>query len=304
MNQTSLSTPEPKPVARQLADSLLEQVALAMGLSYTKLVHNLLKPFFDRAARYMAETCLELDRIAHEDSPISAAGWLLRHFVAGDDADGTDNIPQNGPLIIAANHPASYDSLAILSHLNRTDFKVVIADVPPFHYIPTVCEHAIFAPRTDTHGRMLVLREAVRHLKDNGSLLIFPRGGIEPDPAFMTNPDAEFNLWSRSLEFFMRRVPQAQVLVTIVSGVISPDAMHHPITRLRRALPDRQRLAFMYQFVRQMLAGNELFGLRSLVSFGEVVRNHGQNDLLDQIEQAAHRTLDNHLEMIKPSPAF
>ena len=304
MNQTIESNPETRPVARQLADSLLEQVALAMGLTYTKLVHNLLKPFFDRAARYMADTCMELDRIAHEDSPISAAHWLLRHFVAGDDANGMDHIPQEGPLIIAANHPASYDSIAILSHLNRTDFKIVIGDVPPFHYIPTVVDHAIFAPRTDTHGRMLVLREAVRHLKNNGSLLIFPRGGIEPDPAFMPDPDVGFNLWSRSLEFFMRRVPQAQVLVTIVSGVISPKAMKHPITRLRRALPDRQRLAFMYQFVRQMLAGNELFGLKSQVSFGEIVRNHGQNDLLDQIELAAHRTLDNHLEMIKPSPAF
>jgi len=304
MNQSSESTPGSKPVSRALADSLLEQIAIAMGLSYSKLVRNLLKPFFDRAARYMADTCLELDRIAREDSPIKAARWLLRHFVAGDDADGTDNIPQSGPLIIAANHPASYDSLAILSHLNRSDFKIITTDIPPFHYLPSVCEHAIFAPRTDTHGRMRVIREAIRHLKTNGSLLIFPRGSIEPDPAFMDHPDAEFKLWSRSLEIFQRHVPQARVLVTIVSGVISPEAMSHPITRLRRALPDRQRLAFMYQFVRQMLAGNELFGLKSQVSFGEIVSNHGQNDLLDQIEQAARRTLDNHLEMIKPYPAF
>ncbi|MFC2028671.1 1-acyl-sn-glycerol-3-phosphate acyltransferase [Chloroflexota bacterium] len=301
MNSTAKIPSEARTISEQLADSFLEQLALAMKLSHTGLVRNLLGILFHKAAMYMAQKSLELDERTRRDGPVQAADWLLQHFAAAHTADGTEKIPESGPLIIAANHPAAFDSLAILAHLNRSDFKIIIGDIPPFHYLPAVCEQAIFAPLKDTHGRMLVIREAVRHLEKNGSLLIFPRGGIEPDPAIMDNPDSEFHLWSRSLEIFLRRVPHTQVLVTIVSGVISRAAMRHPITWLRRARPDRQRLAFLYQFIRQMLAGNEFFGLKTHVSFGEVISNAGQGDVSSRIEQTARRTLRRHLEIIKPS---
>ena len=55
-----------------------------------------------------------------------------------------------------------------------------------------------------------------------GALLIFARGGIEPDPAFMSDPDAEFNLWSRSLQIFLEHVPRACSTKRSSSGVMKP----------------------------------------------------------------------------------
>jgi hypothetical protein len=144
---------------------------------------------------------------------------------------------------------------------------------------------------------MQTVRNGIRHLKDGGALLIFPRGNIEPDPAFMPNPDAQFHLWSRSLEIFIRSVPQTRVLVTAVSGVISHQAFCHPITWFRQTRADKQRLAFMYQIIRQALSGKELFGLQSRVAFGELLEDGGYKTTLAEIEAAAKRTMTRHLSM-------
>ena len=199
-------------------------------------------------------------------------------------------------MIIAANHPSSYDALVITACINRPDYKIIIGDIPPYHFLPNVCKHAIFSPPvTDTFGRMRTIREAIQHLREGGALLMFPRGNIEPDPAFMSDPDSEFDQWSRSLEIFLRRVPQTRVLLTIVSGVISQVAMRHPITRFRRSQKDRQRLAYINQIIRQVLSGKELFGLRPQVTFGEFVSRTKEQNILAEIERAARISLQQHL---------
>ncbi len=189
--------------------------------------------------------------------------------------------------------------MVISAHITRPDYKIIIGDIPFFERLPHVSEHAIFAPKPDNvTGRMEVVRKAIRHLREGGALLIFARGGIEPDPSFMPEPGAEFNLWSRSLQIFLEHVPQAQTLVSIVSGVISRAAMSHPITWLRKARPDRQRLAFMIQMARQALTGRETYGLTPRVSFGQPISRgeFGQpKHALEAIQRSASRLLESHL---------
>jgi hypothetical protein len=138
---------------------------------------------------------------------------------------------------------------------------------------------------------LFIHRNVIQHLEKGGAVLIFPRGSIEPDPEFMPKPDAEFDRWPRSLEIILHRVPSTQVLVTIVGDVISQACMQHPITWFRRAWPDRQRLAFMYQIIRQVLAGRELFGLYPRVNFGEILRSANYRNVLAEIQASACRTL-------------
>lgn len=280
----------------KLADSFLYQLARVMALPQIESVKLLLGLVFGRAAERLAELSIELDHKVNQGGPAAGASWILSHFVAGYESRGIEVIPESGPLVIAANHPSSYDALAISACINRPDYKIIIGDIPPYHYLPHICQHVIFSPPVkDTFGRMRVIREAIQHLKQGGALLIFPRGNVEPDPAFMPNPDLEFDQWSRSLEIFLRRVPQTRVLVTIVSGVISQAAMRHPITRFRKSRKDRQRLAYIYQIIRQMLSGKEIFGLRPQVTFGEIISSVNGQNLLGEIEQAARRTLHRHL---------
>jgi hypothetical protein len=187
----------------------------------------------------------------------------------------------------------------ISAHVSRPDYKVIIGEIPFFKNLPNVSRNAIFAPaQSDVSGRMQVVREIISHLKNNGTILIFARGGIEADPAFMPDADAEFRKWSRSLEIFIRKVPQTQVLVTMVSGVIAKSSMNHPITWFRKARPDRQRLAFMYQLIRQILGGREIFSLTPRVTFGELIRRSCANDtdhMLQTILMSAHRVLKMHM---------
>jgi hypothetical protein len=116
----------------------------------------------------------------------------------------------------------------------------------------------------------------------------------------MPDPDREFDRWSRSLEIFLQRVPQTRVLVTIVGGVISPVTLRHPLTWFRRSQKDRQRLAYIYQIIRQVVSRKELFGLKPQVTFGEIVSHTNGQNVVTEIEQAARRTLRKHMAQINP----
>ena len=279
-----------------LTETLVYELVKAFALPGSPLANKLIRLIFGQAARATAKVGIGLDCAVSEGGLPGGARWLLPRFVKSHSACGVENIPVSGPLVIASNHPASIDSIVISAHINRPDYKIIIGDIPFFEHLPHVSQHSIFAPDpNNTVGRMQVMRESIRHLRSGGALLIFPRGSIEPDPAFMAHPDAEFDHWSRSLEIFMQRVPQLQILITIASGVISRSTMHHPITWLRRARPDRQRLAFLYQLARQMLSGREIFGLTPRITFGEMISGANHEHMLAEIERAARRVLHQHM---------
>ncbi len=280
----------------ELNDTLLLEIVRAMALPQTRNIKTVVRLIFGRATRRFSELVLGLDREIKLHGSAAGARWLLPHFVAEYEALGEEIIPRDGPLLIVSNHPASYDGMLISAFVNRPDYKIIIGEIPPYRYLPHVNQHAIFSPPvSNTFGRMQTLRNAIQHLRDGGSLLIFPRGAIEPDPAFMPNPDEEFDKWSRSLEVFLQRVPRTRVLVTMVSGVIAPVAMRHPITWFRKARPDRQRLAFMYQIIRQILSGREMFGLTPRVTFGEILSSTTHQLVLTEVERSARRILTRHL---------
>ena len=279
-----------------LTETLIYELAKAFALPGSELSKKLIRLTFGKAARATAKVGIGLDCAVAEGGLPAGARWLLPRFVKSHSACGVENIPASGPLVIASNHPASIDSIVISAHVNRPDYKVIIGDIPFFEYLPHLSRHSIFAPDSNnTAGRMQVVRESIRHLRNGGALLIFPRGSIEPDPAWMPQPEAEFDHWSRSLEIFMQRVPHLQILITIASGVISKSAMHHPLTWFRRSRPDRQRIAFLYQLARQMLSGREIFGLTPRITFGERIAGENHEQMLAEIEQAARRVLHQHL---------
>lgn len=279
-----------------LTEALLFDLTKAFALPQTERARSVIRFFFGKAARRAAEVGIGLDREVAAGGVCAGARWILPRFVKSYEARGVENIPRHGPLVIASNHPAFVDSVVISAHIERPDYKVIIGNIPFFKNLPHLSQHAIFAPeKSDTVGRMQVIRDSIRHLQRGGALLIFPRGGIEPDPQSMPHPDCEFSHWSRSLEIFMQRVPELQTMVTMASGVIARSAIRHPITWLRRTRPDRQRLAFIYQFVRQILSGRQIFDLTPRVTFGEILSGSNQDHVLAEIERAARRTLERHL---------
>ena len=287
-----------------LTENLIQEMIKALALPQTKAIRRIVGSLLGGAVHRFTGLASELDAVVAQDGLAGGARWLLPRFVKTHSAHGIRNIPPEGPLVIASNHPAFVDSVLISAHVPRADYRVIIGEIPFFKHLPNLSRNAIFAPSPDdSMGRMQVVREVIRHLKNGGAILIFPRGGIEADPAWMPDSDAEFDHWSRSLEIFLKHVPDTQVLVTIVSGVISKRAMHHPITWFRRARPDRQRLAFIYQFIRQMITGKESFGLTPRVTFGELIRASAQHapsreHMLQTIIRSAHQVLQTHMAQV------
>lgn len=285
-----------QPDLKALTDTLIFELAKAMALPQSHAAKAAIRALFGKAARKFSRLARDLDRVIGSGGLATGARWVLPHFAKSCEARGTEVIPPQGPLVIASNHPGSIDSVAISAHVERADYKIIIGNIPFFQNLPNLRERAFFAPPDENiPGRMRVVRECLRHLQAGGALLIFPRGTIEADPAFMPDANAEFHLWSRSLEIFLRHVPATRLVITVASGVIAQKAFHHPLTWLRKAQPDKQRLAFMYQMVRQVMTDRECFGMTPRITFGEMVAGAHPEHVLQQVEAAANRTLRKHL---------
>ena len=272
------------------------EVIQAMNLRVDGWFGEHLQPLLSRGTKHFSEICAETDRITGERGLAEGARYLLTHLVNGVEVCGVENIPHEGPLVVASNHPGTVDSAVITSGVSRRDFKIIAGEVPFLQHLPNISKYLIYTPYDNPYGRMKAVREALHHLKEGGSLLLFARAGIDPDPSFMSHADEDISLWSRSLEIFLDRVPKCRVLVTVVSGVLHPRFMHHPVTWLRKKRPDRQRLAMMLQLIQQMLG--KRIDLTPRVTFGELVSEEsagGRENILPTIIESARRLLLSHL---------
>ena len=280
---------------------LMDEIFKALGWPERSFARTILEPVLSTATRRFAELGAAFDRYAAEHGFCEAARWVLPRFIKGLETHGTENIPQEGPLLVAANHPGTFDSLLISAHVARPDYKIVAGAIPFLQHLPVASRYLIYTPTRDLlQARMNVLRAAIRHLGEGGALLIFPSGRIDPDPAVLPNAEQELGRWSRSLEIFLRKVPQTRVLITIVSGVLSAEYLRHPITWLQRERIDRQRLAEFWQVVQQLLSPGKLMPSPSItfappLSVDEL-RAEGQADrLLSAVIARAKRLLAEHM---------
>ena len=274
------------------------EVIRAMGLPPGGWTARNLHPLLSVATRRFCEIISRADSIVANDGLAAGARWVLLNLVKDYEVRGADHIPADGPLVIASNHPGAVDSLTIGASAGREDLKIIASDVPFLTSLRNIGEHLIFLPRQNLQVRMLAMRQAMRHLEKGGALLLFARGGIDPDPSFMALEEAQRELtkWSRSLEIFVGRVPQARIVTSIVSKVVHPAYMHHPLTWLRKNRPDRQRLAMMVQIIQQML-GRKI-DLVPRVSFGEPIAwrdDMSNRDPRQTVIEAAARLLQAHL---------
>ncbi len=242
----------PHAIAAELRRALSLEILEAAGLPSAGPLRAVFSPLVWPPAHLFSRLAAEFDRRVAQSGLMEAVRWVLPRFVDGVHPLGTEHIPRAGPLVIASNHPGAYDGLVIASCLPRDDLKVVVTDRPFFRNLYAASSHIIYTPR-NLEGRMSVVREAVRHLRAGGSLLIFAHGNVEPDPEVVPGAEEALAGWSPSIPLFLRHVPGVNLVVTIVSGVLAPSAVHHPLTRLREGWRARQLLGEFIQVSQQML---------------------------------------------------
>lgn len=240
-----------------LRKQLLDEVFKALGLGITHPARPVFEPLFAPAAWRFAEVAAHFDENVANYGFREAACSLLPHFTSRVSAWGVESIPVDGPLLVVSNHPGTIDGLAIASHLPRPDLKIVVSGAPFIRNLRATANHLIYSS-LDTFERMKVVRSVIRQLEYGGAVLLFPSGGIDPDPAVMPGALEEVANWSPSLEVILRRVPSARVLITSVSGVLHPVWAHSPVTHLRRGRRNQQRVAEFFQVIQQMLFPGQL----------------------------------------------
>lgn len=288
------------PSVEVLSRSLVDELVTSVGLRKNHLNHAIFWVLFRFITDKLAVLGVPFDQLVAEQGLPSASQWMLTHFCDQVSANGVEHIPQEGPLLVAANHPGAYDALVCFSQMGRKDIKWVSSDIPFLKLLPFTSEHIFFSSRQDQNNRMLVMRNAVQHLKQGGALLFFAAGHREPDPAVYLGSDHSISQWMNVFDPFFKYVDGLQLLPAISSGMVSSRWARHPLTWLRRKQIDKQRLAEFGQVITQLLKPGKWM-MQPAVSFGEVFgegelrKKAGEGSLFPAVVDACTHLLKEHV---------
>jgi len=222
-------------VARESAETL---VGAANGRRVAA-ARRLLAP----AAHLVARRFVEYDSVMGDRGPYRGAEWIVAKATGGLTVTGAEHIPATGPVLVVANHPGLADAVSLLATMRRNDAWIVTANYPFLRALRRASERFLFVDDSCT-----ALRHIVRRLRSGDAVLLFPAGGLEPDPA--TSPAAahdSLGTWSRSIQLIARLAPHTFVVPAVVSGAVSRSAFENPLARGRRPVKEQQRLASLMQ---------------------------------------------------------
>ena len=248
--------------------AMSDQLLVAAGVPRTGPLLALLRPLLWFPAHRFSVLAAEFDRRVALFGLTEGMRWLLWRLVDDVHVYGREQIPASGPLVIVSNHPGSYDILAIGAHLGRDDLRIPASDVPVLRQLCATSKHLIYTHLgKDSHARISAARDSVRQLRSGGALLVYAASKVEPDPAVLPGARAGLQDWLDSPAWLLRQVPDAVLVVTIVSNVLAPSCLRNPLTYLRRQPRRKQFLAEAAQIGQQVLFGRR-FPLVPEVRFG------------------------------------
>jgi hypothetical protein len=286
-------------VVASYRERIVDEIVRALGFPPSGTVRRLIGPLFRLPAGRFAGVIARAEERALSEGLPGAARSILIDFGFAPAVRGAERIPADGPLIIAANHPGAYDSLAIMASVPRNDLKVVISDVGFTRALAACGKHFIYAPHS-TAGRMRALRDAIRHLEGGGSLLIYPHTEVEPDPEARAGAREALDDWSPSLEIMMRRVAGARLQMAIASGILLPRFLDSPIVKVRRDPAKRQKLAEFLQVSWQMVfPGHVRPGLNLSFAIPVERRDLPPDRVMPAVIEIAARLLEAHMAAVR-----
>lgn len=176
-----------------------------------------------------------------------ASQWLVRIAARCLRARGARHIPRSGPLLFVGNHAGLGDAFALLAASPRRDTQLLAHDFGILPGLHELRQHVILL---DQAAPMPALRRCLRHLRAGKSLLLFPRGQIEQDPALALEPAlASLAHWSFSIDFFARNTPDLTIVPCAIGGVLSRRALDNAIVRRYQDQDQRQFLAATFQMM-------------------------------------------------------
>ena len=293
----SAEPPQPSALVTRLRRTITQEIYLAAGLARQRWARLALAPLFFLPAQRFARRAARFDADLVRTGFSTAARTLLGGLVERVGIYGAAHIPENGPVLLACNHPGAYDGIAVFTGLQRNDLALVASGVDFTRSLPNTSPHLIYVTK-DTHVRMTAVRQSLRHLQAGGALMIFASGLVDPDPALWPQ-QARLALrnWYGSVALFLRHVPQTRLVTTITSHVLAESVTHSPLLKLVRQDWEKRRLAEYLQLIQQLAFGRR-FGLSPRVSFAPAVTlpelggKDAEADILAQAEQRLEEHVD------------
>jgi len=257
----------------------VDELLSAFGLGRLRHGRHSLELLCRIPAQRLARQVATYDEIVGESGLAAGGAWALERMARRVEVEGLENVPREGPLLLAANHPGLSDTLVLFANTPRPDLRVVAAERPFLDALPNTSRY-LFTVNEQPPGHFGLVRTATRHLRGSGAVLTFPGGKIEPDPAVLPGAVEALEHWSASVDLFARLVPDLVVVPVIVSGVLSPTALRNPLTFLRRRKKDREWLAATLQMLTPALRN-----VTTRIAFGRPV--HADDSADRSVSRAA-----------------
>lgn len=290
-----------------LIHMLVREILVALGLPDKQNLHRLFEHIFWSPLYRLSKIGVIFDHLVRDQGFSKAATWALKHWCQRVIARLAPSLPKEGPLLVVSNHPGTYDALVLASSLQRDDICVIASAIPFLRSLPFSREHFFFISKTGP-DRALSVRQAIRHLQAGKALLLFGSGQIDPDPAVYADAGEGIRRWSKSVEIFLRAVPELRVAVSIVSHVVSPQWRYSPFYWLRRRPVDRRRLVEFAQVIAQLCwPGRWMLSPRVTVTAPKTrveLQEGGENEQIwSSLVEWGCSTLADHLAWVGKSPS-
>lgn len=226
-------------VARESAETLVGRPAGLRVEVARRLIRLVANGLADRLVTY--------DRALGEAGMCYGSTWIVDDATGGLVVEGRERVPGQGPLLVVANHPGLSDAMALLAALGREDAWIVTAEYPFLRAMRLASRRFLFVS-DDRADRLSAFRSIVSRLRSGDTVLVFPAGGLELDPALSRDAAlSSLATWSRSIELLARLADGTLVVPAAVSGVVSRSAFDHPLAKRRGVLKERQRMATLLQ---------------------------------------------------------
>jgi len=225
----------------------LDDLISSFGWQNRPFLARLLRRTFATPPQTFAHQLVEFDSAIPMHGLVEASRCAIRNYVDDIRLFGRECIPDSAFLALS-NHPGMTDTLSLFIALNRPDLRIIALDRPFLNALPNMSKQLAYVT-DDSASRMRMIRQLSTHLRNGGAALTFPAGHIEPDPDVHKGALESLNSWTDSVGVFLRMAPGTAVLPVLVRGVVRKKTAHNPLTYLKRAREERQRLASALQLL-------------------------------------------------------
>lgn len=226
----------------------LDDLVASFGWQDAPILAAALRAVFHAPAEKFARQMLRFDADVAARGLSTAAQDLFYQYAQSLEIFGQENVPAEGPALFLSNHPGMVDTLALFIAIRRPDLKIIATERPFLQALKQVAGQLMFVS-DEPARRMAAVRQAAAHLKAGGAVLTFPAGKIEPDASVYPGALEALQGWSDSAGIFLRFAPQAKIIPTFARGVLWGKAVRHPLTRIKKAREERERLGAALQLL-------------------------------------------------------